>query len=176
MKKLMLTSVIFMIFVIEVGSSSLGSPCVNFSTEISLDKGNLKKFLKVISKRESRDRQEVISKNGHLGKYQFSSKTLEWIGFDVSIDEFLSSSRLQDDAMIKYLKVNKRILRKIIKKWDKKIYDGELVTESGILAAAHLVGPGGVLDFFNKGIMVTDSSGVKITDYLFRYSGYDLRL
>jgi hypothetical protein len=176
MKKIILSFVVFMFSIIEMGTQSLDVLCIESIIEISLDKGNLKKFLKVISKRESRDRQEVISKNGHLGKYQFSSKTLEWIGFDVTIEEFLSSSKLQDDAMIEYLKVNKRILRKIIKKWDKTIFEGELVTESGILAAAHLVGPGGVLDFFNKGIVVTDSNGVKITDYLFRYSGYDLGL
>lgn len=165
-----------MVSIFKTESPTVGI-CVEDSFFLSVQtKGGLTKFLNVISKRESRGRSDVVSKNGHLGKYQFSSKTLEWIGFEVGIDEFLKSPKMQDDAMIKYLKVNKKILRRIIKKWDKRYINENQITESGILAAAHLVGPGGVIDFFNKGIMVTDSSGVKITDYLFKYSGYDLGL
>lgn len=176
MKKYTLTVVLVMITIFTIESPTVGICVAEPYFMNSQSKGGLKKFMNALSKRESRNRLGIISKNGHLGKYQFSSKTLEWIGFEVEIDEFLKSPKMQDDAMIKYLKVNKRILRKVIKKWNNSIIDGIEITESGILAAAHLVGPGGVLDFFNKGIIVTDSSGVKITDYLFKYSGYDLGL
>lgn len=176
MKKYTLTLFLVMVSILKIESPTIGA-CVDVSITLSKqEKGGLKKFLNVLSKRESRNRQGIVSKNGHLGKYQFSQKTLEWIGFDVNIEEFLGSSKMQDDAMIKYLKVNKRILRRIIKKWDNEVIDGYEITESGILAAAHLVGPGGVLKFFNKGITVTDSNDIKITDYLFRYSGYELNL
>lgn len=139
-------------------------------------KGGMDKFLTVLSKRESTNRDWITSDNGHLGKYQFSSKTLKWIGYDITDDEFLNSPSIQDEAMIKYLKVNKRILKKIISKWDNTELNGKLITESGILAASHLVGPGGVEDFFKFNINTQDSNGIKLTDYLFKYSGYDLRI
>jgi hypothetical protein len=155
------------------------SPAHEFDLEIEQivddEKNDLLVFLEKISKRESNNRLKVVSKNGHMGKYQFSPRTLKWLGYD-DHDEFLNSHELQDEVMIKYLKKNKRILRNYIDKWDNKKIDDNLITESGILAAAHLVGPGGVIEFFNTMDEVVDGNGVKITEYLFKFSGYDLVL
>jgi hypothetical protein len=155
-------------------SPASGFDIVNI-TPISEDNDDLSIFLEKISKRESSNRLKVISKNGHMGKYQFSPKTLTWLGYN-DYEKFLNSSDLQDEVMIKYLKKNKKILHRYINKWDNKVLNGKLITESGILAAAHLVGPGGVIEFFKTMEEVVDGNGVKISEYLFKFSGYNLLL
>jgi hypothetical protein len=51
---------------------------------------------------------------------------------------------MQERAFVALLSKNKWILQDIIKKYDGKVVSGILVTESGILAAAHLGGAGSV--------------------------------
>ena len=51
---------------------------------------------------------------------------------------------------------------------------GIYITESGILAAAHLAGPGNVKKFFRKGYEFKDGNGTKMTSYLERFSSYKL--
>jgi hypothetical protein len=48
------------------------------------------------------------------------------------------------------LSKNKWILQDIIKKYDGKVVSGIVVTESGILAAAHLGGAGSVKRYFKN--------------------------
>ena len=50
----------------------------------------------------------------------------------------------------------------------------ELVTESGLLAAAHLGGAGSVKKWFRTGKVRKDGNGVKITTYMTKFSGYKL--
>ena len=54
--------------------------------------------------------------------------------------------------------------------------NGEIITESGILAAAHLSGPESVKTFFKYGKDRTDGNGVRISHYLIKFSGYNLNL
>ena len=70
---------------------------------------------------------------------------------------------------------NKWILRRDIKRFVGTKINNVLVTESGILAAAHLAGAGNVKkylrsdgDFFFK-----DAFGTTIHNYLKKFSGYD---
>jgi hypothetical protein len=176
MKKITMSFIVLMMLVNDVGSPILINRNIHIFEKIQTYKGGMKKFLLVLSNRESANRDWVTSKNGHLGMYQFSPKTLKWIGYNITDDEFLNSPSTQDEAMIRYLKINKKILRKIISKWSDTEINGKIITESGILAASHLVGPGGVKDYFNFNINTQDGNGIKITDYLFKYSGYDLRM
>ena len=74
------------------------------------------------------------------------------------------------------LKQNKRSLRKYIAKYDGKYIHGVLVTESGLLAAAHLGGAGSVKKWFRTGKVRKDGNGVKITSYMERFGGYDLNV
>ena len=52
----------------------------------------------------------------------------------------------------------------------------DVITESGILAAAHLAGPGNVKKFFKKGVEFKDGNGTKMTSYLTQFSGYELNI
>jgi len=133
-------------------------------------------FLKAIGFKESGNRYNVVNRFGYMGKYQFGKRTLRGLGFKMSKKEFLNSPEIQEEAMYKLLQQNKRYLRKYINKYNGKVVHGVLVTESGLLAAAHLGGAGSVKKWFRTGKIRKDGNGVKITTYMERFSGYDLYL
>ena len=141
---------------------------------IEIDQTDL--FLDAIGMRESSNRYDVVNGWGYMGKYQFGKKTLKALGYDVSKKEFLNSPYLQEQAMLDLLNHNKKILNNYIEYWDGKKINGKVITESGILAAAHLAGPGNVKRFLKKGKDFKDGNGTKLTSYLTQFSGYKLNL
>ena len=133
---------------------------------------NLDTFLYDMAERESSNRYDVVNQYGYMGAYQFGSQTLKNLGYKVTREEFLSDPILQEEAMLKLLKANKHTLRRQIKKYDGKLVNGVLVTESGLLAAAHLVGAGTVRKWVRNGKKYTDGNGVDLTSYLVKFNGY----
>ena len=133
-------------------------------------------FLDAIGFRESGNRYGIVNRYGYMGKYQFGKKTLKGLGIKVTQDEFLNSPYIQEKAMYALLKQNKRSLRKYIEKYNGKYVHGVLVTESGLLAAAHLGGAGSVKKWFRTGKVRKDGNGVKITSYMKQFGGYDLNV
>lgn len=133
-------------------------------------------FLEDIGFSESSNKYHIVNKYGYLGKYQFSHRTLRGLGYDISKKDFLSNPTIQDEAMIKLLQHNKKILKNHISKWEGKTINGVEITESGILAAAHLAGATGVKRFLNNGINKKDAFGTSVSDYMTRFSGYQLNL
>ena len=142
--------------------------------KIEIDQTNL--FLNAIGNYESGNRYKITNRFGYMGKYQFGRSTLKGLGYNVTRKEFLNSPVLQERAMLDLLSHNKKILQKYIDYWEgRKIY-GKVITESGILAAAHLAGPGNVKRFLRKGENFKDGNGTKLTTYLTHFSGYKLNL
>ena len=133
-------------------------------------------FLTAIGHRESSNRYDVVNKWGYMGKYQFGRKTLRNLGYDISKKEFLNSPHIQEQAMLDLLEHNRRILIVYINTYSGTIIDGVKITESGILAAAHLGGPGNVKRYFKKGKQFKDGNGTKLTSYLTKFSGYKLNI
>ena len=133
-------------------------------------------FLNAIGHRESTNRYDVVNKWGYMGKYQFHKKTLKNLGYDISKEDFLNSPHIQEKAMLDLLEHNKNILESYIDVWEGKIVNGVEITESGILAAAHLAGPGNVKKYFQKGKNFKDGNGTKLTSYLTQFSGYEINL
>jgi len=111
-----------------------------------------------------------------MGRYQFHLSTLESIGIKTTRKEFLSSPTLQEQAMKKLLTSNKKTLRRYIRKYNNTVLHGVYVTESGVLAAAHLGGAGNVIKWFRKGEVFKDGNGTPITQYMKVFSGYELNL
>jgi len=155
----------------------------NIIPEVVIPKVELKsikgynQFLDAIGFRESSNNYKAINQFGYLGKYQFGRTTLNSLGYKkVSNKEFLSSPQLQEKAMNTLLKHNKKILRRQIKKYNNKLVNGILITESGILAAAHLAGPSNVKKWFRKGLEFQDGNGTKMTSYLKQFANYRLYL
>jgi len=138
---------------------------------------NHNKFLDEIGFRESSNNYKAVNQFGYLGKYQFGRKTLNAIGFkDISNYEFLSNPEIQEEAMLVLLQKNKHTLRREIKKYVGDTINGIYITESGILAAAHLSGAGNVRKFFRKGYEFEDGNGTKMTSYMIRFADYNLNL
>jgi hypothetical protein len=133
-------------------------------------------FLEAIGFRESGNRYDVTNKWGYMGKYQFGKSTLKGLGFRVTRKEFLSNPQLQEEAMMALLLHNKEKLQKYIDIFDGKTVNGMYITESGILAAAHLGGQGSVKRYFKNGKVFKDGLGTKITTYMQKFSGYDIQL
>ena len=136
----------------------------------------LDSFLNAIGFRESSNRYDIVNRWGYMGKYQFGRSTLKGLGFTVTRKEFLSNPQLQEEAMMSLLLHNKEKLQKYIDVFDGKTVNGMLITESGILAAAHLGGQGSVKRYFKNGKVFKDGLGTKITTYMEKFSGYDIQL
>jgi len=155
---------------------SVVKPKLEVKNEIPTVK-NHSTFLTAIGFRESSGNYKAVNRFGYLGKYQFGRKTLNAIGFNnVSNREFLASPKLQEQAMLILLKKNKHTLRKEIKKYSGKVVHGVYITESGLLAAAHLGGAGNVRKFFRKGYNFADGNGTKITSYMKQFANYKLNI
>ena len=83
---------------------------------------------------------------------------------------------MQEKAFTALCKVNKWILRKDIKNSVGKTINGIEITESGILAAAHLGGAGNVKKYLrSNGVKCfSDAYGSSIQIYLKKFGGYDV--
>jgi len=136
----------------------------------------LQRFLTDIGHRESGNRYNITNTWGYMGRYQFGKSTLKGLGFEVTKQEFLNNPQLQDSAMIALLNHNKEKLQNYIDLFDGETVNGMYISESGILAAAHLGGQGSVKRYFKKGKVFSDAYGTKITSYMKQFSGYDINL
>ena len=137
---------------------------------------NMDLFLHDIGHRESGNRYNIVNQFGYMGKYQFGKATLRTLKIKVSKEAFLNSPDLQEYAMLQNLLYNKKRLQKYIDRFEGQEINGILITESGILAAAHLGGAGSVKKWFRTGKITKDGNGVKITQYMKQFSGYKLYL
>ena len=144
--------------------------------KIKLDVKGHNAFLDAIGHQESGNRYHIVNRYGYMGRYQFGNETLKTLRIKVSREAFLNSPDLQEFAMVELLKYNKKKLQKYIDKYDGKIVHGVLVTESGLLAAAHLGGAGSVRKWFRTGKIRKDGNGTKITSYMVRFGGYTLNI
>ncbi|MFD0989010.1 peptidoglycan-binding protein LysM [Mariniflexile jejuense] len=134
-------------------------------------------FKEALAFKESRGDYFTVNALGYLGKYQFGSETLKLIGVH-NPSLFLKNPELQEKAFVANTSRNKWILRRDIKNFVGKKLNGILITESGILAAAHLAGAGSVKNYLRSyGIdNFEDSFGTTIEYYMKRFSGYDTSL
>jgi hypothetical protein len=135
----------------------------------------VEEFNRRIAKIESRNKHTAVNKRGtHFGLYQFSVPTIKMLGFkNITIKQFINNPRLQHDVMLANTKFNQQILHKEIEKFDGKIVNGVRVTRAGILAGAHLAGPGNVKKFLRSGRNFTDGN-ISIARYMEKFSNVQL--
>ncbi len=131
-------------------------------------------FKEALAFKESRGDYFTVNTLGYMGKYQFGVETLKVIGI-YNPNHFLYNPELQEKAFIANAERNKWVLRKDIKRFEGKLIGGVEVTESGILAAAHLAGPGSVKKFLRSygGHNFADAYGSTVKHYMKKFSGYD---
>lgn len=131
-------------------------------------------FREALAFKESQGRYLVVNTLGYLGKYQFGRSTLKRFKiYDMQL--FLKTPKLQEDAFVALCSVNKWILRKDIKRSVGKHINGIEITESGILAAAHLAGAGNVKKYLrsNGRINFKDAYGSSVKYYMTKFAGFD---
>ena len=131
-------------------------------------------FKQALSFKESQGKYHKVNTLGYLGKYQFGSETLKSIGVNDSL-HFLNNPKLQEKAFVTLLSKNKYELRDYITKYEGKVINGIKITESGILAAAHLGGAGSVKNYLrsNGKRKFKDGFGTSMKSYFKKFGGYD---
>lgn len=152
------------------------TPNIELKAPVEINLKTRHSFLEALGMRESSNNYKAINKYGYLGKYQFGKKTLKGLGYKISTNDFLNNPKIQEEAMIKLLLHNKKILKRHIRKYDGEMLHGVYITESGLLAAAHLAGPGNVKKWIRSGKDFEDGLGTKMTSYLRKFGDYRLIL
>lgn len=141
---------------------------------LKLDK-NFIGFKEALGFKESQGRYDTVNRYGYLGKYQFGKNTLKLLGIN-DTEEFLSNAEMQEKAFKLNVARNKWILRRDIKRFVGKKINGTTVTESGMVAAAHLAGAGNVKKYLRSygRTDFSDKFGSTVAVYLRKFGGFDI--
>ena len=141
---------------------------------VFLDK-NFQGFKEAIAFKESQGDYSAVNTLGYLGKYQFGASTLKMMGV-YDTNTFLRNPVLQEKIFQLNVSRNKWILRREIKGFVGKRIKGTTISESGIIAAAHLAGAGNVkkyLKSYGKSDF-SDAYGSNVAYYIEKFKGYDI--
>lgn len=133
---------------------------------------------------ESRGRYEIYKLRGpYLGKYQFGIARLidlelidrnrKWFP-PMNKERFLKNHELQEAAFVAHVARHLDAINRRYKKWFGKTIDDVVVTPSGLVAAAHLVGLGGLNQMLRSGTRPADANGTTALQYMEWMGGYDL--
>ncbi len=131
-------------------------------------------FREALAFKESRGKYQNVNTLGYIGKYQFGKSTLHRLKI-YNTHDFLNNPVLQEDAFIALCSLNKWILKRDINRSVGKTINGIEITESGILAAAHLAGAGNVKIYLrSQGANIfIDAYGTDVEHYMKIFSGYN---
>ena len=134
-------------------------------------------FREAIGMRESSGDYKIINQYGYVGKYQFGRHAL----FDVGVKSksaFIKSPKMQDEAFLALCEINKYRLRNYLPKYVGKTINGIHITESGLIAASHLVGAGSVKKYLrsNGKKIRRDANQVSLEEYIKLFNNYNLNI
>ena len=134
-------------------------------------------FKELLAFKESTGSYSRLNKFGFMGKYQFNLNTLKMYKIKNS-NNFINNPELQERVFLINVQRNKWILRKDIKWFVGSIINGTEITESGILAAAHLSGPGNVKKYLRSTGKddKNDAFGTSISKYIKYFKNFDLSM
>lgn len=147
-------------------------------------KKDLDRFLEHLADRESSNNPNIVNSYGYIGKYQFGRAALKEVGCDsVTVAKFLRNPGIfpeesQDLAVIKLMKINRQRIGSLVEEFKGKTINGVQITESGLLAAAHLAGAGGVKRFLQSrgNYNPADGYGTKLTNYLKEFQNHNVNM
>lgn len=138
-------------------------------------------YIEDMAKLESGQRLSAVNQIGMLGLYQFSPTTLKRYGINTDADRrrFLASKKLQDSIMIEHITDLRNELATEIRRFSGVRKNGVLITESGLLAGAHLVGVAGLKSWLYPNqfhFAYVDGNGVPASEYVRIMAGYRINL
>ncbi len=137
------------------------------------------RWKKELGFKESGGDWTIYNKYGCIGTYQFQVTTLRNLGFrGITFEEFKTNpavfpEEIQDLALRALIRANAAAMHSC-ERYVGQTIGGVLITRSGLLAAAHLGGIGGVKSFLRRNINMRDRNGASIRGYLVKFSGYNL--
>jgi len=129
-------------------------------------------------KESSRD-WTIYNEIGCIGTYQFQVATLEFLGYSgITFEKFKTNpeifpAELQEEVLRALISYNERALKQF-EQYIGQTIRGVLITQSGLLAAAHLGGIGGVKSFLINNKNPHDMFGTSVSDYLQKFQGYNI--
>jgi len=160
---------------------------------VGIYKGNYRAFLDVLAMRESSNRYDAVRSNAYFGRYQMGWLALDDAGFADSknktwtalansygvrsIQDFLNTPHAQETAIVNYHKKTYLYLRSYgALPYLGQTMNGIKITESGLLAAAHLIGFGDLIAALQKGDLLykSDELGTTAFEYAELLGGYDI--
>ena len=126
---------------------------------------------------ESGSNYNKVNRFGYMGKYQFGESTLNMYGVK-NLLEYKANPALQEKVFLMNVMRNKWILRREISWYSDRYLNGIYVSQSGIIAAAHLSGPGNVKKYLRSycdpDLNKRDANGTSISDYMNIFKDYNL--
>ena len=126
---------------------------------------------------ESGSNYDKINRFGYVGKYQFGKGTLKMYGV-TNLVKYKNNPELQEKIFLMNVMRNKWILRREISWYSNRYLGGVYVSESGIIAAAHLSGPGNVKKYLrshcDSSLNKKDANGTSISDYMKIFKNYNI--
>ena len=158
----------------------------------------LQDFLNDLAARESGGNYKAFNKYGYAGKYQMGEAAMidagyykktsgnynnDWSGTFTgkdriySIQDFLNNPLAQENAQIVFKKKQWGYLKAVgAHKYTGQIINGYKITESGLLAGAHLKGSGSVIEYLRSGgkNIGKDAFGTSVESYMKKFADYDV--
>ncbi|MCM1004248.1 MAG: hypothetical protein NC408_07905 [Candidatus Gastranaerophilales bacterium] len=159
---------------------------------------SLQEFLNDLGARESGGNYKAFNKYGYAGKYQMGEAALidagyyrkpsriynnDWSGVFTgrdgvySLQDFLNKPNAQENAQIVFKKKQWGYLKAVgANKYSGQIINGYKITDSGLLAGAHLKGVGSVIEYLKSGgkNIGKDAFGTSVESYIKKFAGYDV--
>ena len=158
----------------------------------------LQEFYNDLGARESGGNYRSVNKYGYIGKYQMGEAAMEDAGYYkkpsrrynndwsgqftgkdgvYSVEDFLNNEQAQENAQTRFKQAQWNQLKAIgVDKYIGKEINNVEVTPSGLLAAAHLKGPGEVKKYLlSEGKNnPKDAFGTSVESYMKNFSGYNV--
>lgn len=160
----------------------------------ALAAGTYADFLQSLARRESAGNSHAVNKYGYAGFYQMGEEALidagyyrrdgtksndwrgNWTGKNGvnSLNDYLNSPATQTQAITTYHDVLWDQIK--ARGLDNKVgqsYNGVPITQSGLIAAAHLIGTAGLRKCLNGG-SCTDANNTTALSYMSKFGGFDV--
>lgn len=138
-----------------------------------------KRFVDHLGLIESANQWKVVNPIGCMGKYQFAQATLEYLGYEgITPERFKANpdifpERMQEEVLKELIQQNTKALKKF-KAFIGQTINGVVITQAGLIGAAHLAGVGGVQKFLTSNHNPTDCNGSSVQTYLQEFQNYNI--
>ena len=149
----------------------------------------LERFLSHLSIRESNGDWTIYNRWGYIGLYQFGAAAKRDVGYghirywDFVNNPYVFPPEDQHEAVMRFIKLNIERMRPYTDKYyllyygiDEVTVGGIKITLSGMIAGAHLAGPGNMKRFIRSDgkINPRDALGTRLSDYVELFANYDI--